>query len=88
MLNRIDVETVRAVNLLQVTVEEPPEQRMQRKQRRGQVTYTKANVTAASAGEDEGRPRTVVSDSPKIGRNDPCPCGSGRKFKKCHGADV
>jgi len=88
MLNRIDVETVRAVNLLQVTVEEPPEQRMQRKQRRGQVTYTKANVTAASAGEDEGRPRTVVSDSPKIGRNDPCPCGSGRKYKKCHGADV
>jgi len=23
---------------------------------------------------------------PKIGRNDPCPCGSGQKFKKCHGA--
>lgn len=25
-------------------------------------------------------------DMPKIGRNDPCPCGSGKKFKKCHGA--
>ena len=24
--------------------------------------------------------------SPKIGRNEPCPCGSGKKFKKCHGA--
>jgi uncharacterized protein YecA (UPF0149 family) len=23
---------------------------------------------------------------PKVGRNDPCPCGSGKKFKKCHGA--
>jgi len=29
----------------------------------------------------------VVRDGPKIGRNDPCPCGSGRKFKKCCGAD-
>jgi yecA family protein len=29
---------------------------------------------------------TVVRDTPKIGRNDPCPCGSGRKYKKCHGA--
>lgn len=27
-----------------------------------------------------------VSAGPKVGRNDPCPCGSGRKFKKCHGA--
>jgi uncharacterized protein len=29
---------------------------------------------------------TVRRDEPKIGRNDPCPCGSGKKFKKCHGA--
>ena len=29
---------------------------------------------------------TNVRDGPKIGRNDPCPCGSGRKYKRCHGA--
>jgi len=29
----------------------------------------------------------VVRSGPKIGRNDPCPCGSGKKFKKCCGAD-
>lgn len=29
---------------------------------------------------------TVVRDEPKVGRNDPCPCGSGKKYKKCHGA--
>jgi SEC-C motif-containing protein len=28
-------------------------------------------------------PKTVVRTSPKVGRNDPCPCGSGRKYKKC-----
>jgi uncharacterized protein len=27
-------------------------------------------------------------EAPKVGRNDPCPCGSGRKFKRCHGADA
>jgi len=29
---------------------------------------------------------TYVRDGPKVGRNDPCPCGSGKKYKKCHGA--
>ena len=29
---------------------------------------------------------TLRRDAPKVGRNDPCPCGSGRKFKQCHGA--
>jgi len=33
-----------------------------------------------------GGGRTVVS-APKVGRNDPCPCGSGKKYKKCHGAE-
>ena len=30
--------------------------------------------------------KTVVRAAPKVGRNDPCPCGSGKKYKKCHGA--
>ena len=32
------------------------------------------------------RPTQVVRDTPKVGRNAPCPCGSGKKYKKCHGA--
>jgi SEC-C motif-containing protein len=31
-------------------------------------------------------PKTNTRDKPKVGRNDPCPCGSGKKFKKCCGA--
>jgi preprotein translocase subunit SecA len=88
MLDRIDIETARALYHLQVAIEEPPEQRLQRRPRRGQMTFTKANMSAAAAGEDSGKPRTVVSDHPKVGRNEPCPCGSGRKYKKCHGAEV
>jgi uncharacterized protein YecA (UPF0149 family) len=29
----------------------------------------------------------VRRSAPKVGRNDPCPCGSGRKYKQCHGRD-
>jgi preprotein translocase subunit SecA len=30
-------------------------------------------------------PQTVKRDATKVGRNDPCPCGSGKKYKRCHG---
>jgi preprotein translocase subunit SecA len=44
---------------------------------------------AESGGGDDGVPaakqETVVRAQPKVGRNDPCPCGSGKKYKKCHG---
>ena len=36
--------------------------------------------------DDRYRVETIRRDAPKVGRNDPCPCGSGRKFKRCHGA--
>jgi hypothetical protein len=35
---------------------------------------------------DEDAQEPYVRGGPKVGRNDPCPCGSGKKFKKCHGA--
>ncbi len=37
------------------------------------------------AEQPEQNTGTVVRDAPKVGRNDPCPCGSGRKYKACHG---
>jgi preprotein translocase subunit SecA len=38
------------------------------------------------AGSAKPKQETVVRTQPKVGRNDPCPCGSGKKYKKCHGA--
>ena len=46
------------------------------------------NQGAAAGGEEAGKVKTVVRDQPKVGRNDPCPCGSGKKYKKCHGATM
>jgi preprotein translocase subunit SecA len=40
----------------------------------------------ARVGGDDAPVRQVRRDEPKVGRNDPCPCGSGKKYKKCHGA--
>ncbi|MEK6618785.1 MAG: SEC-C metal-binding domain-containing protein, partial [Nitrospirota bacterium] len=36
-------------------------------------------------GDEPVTPRTVHREHEKVGRNDPCPCGSGKKYKKCHG---
>jgi preprotein translocase subunit SecA len=36
-------------------------------------------------GAPDARPTTVRRNQPKVGRNDPCPCGSGKKYKRCHG---
>jgi preprotein translocase subunit SecA len=41
----------------------------------------------AEASRSGTQARTIRRDQPKIGRNDPCPCGSGKKYKKCHGAN-
>jgi preprotein translocase subunit SecA len=43
-----------------------------------------AQPKEAEGGTDEVH--TIRRDAPKVGRNDPCPCGSGKKYKKCHGA--
>ena len=40
----------------------------------------------ARTGGDDATVKTVRRDMPKVGRNAPCPCGSGKKYKKCHGA--
>jgi preprotein translocase subunit SecA len=43
-----------------------------------------AQPREASGGTDEVQ--TIRREGPKVGRNDPCPCGSGKKYKKCHGS--
>ncbi|MGH8809766.1 MAG: SEC-C metal-binding domain-containing protein, partial [Noviherbaspirillum sp.] len=42
-------------------------------------------LLAPTASADEGRQQPMVNAMPKVGRNDPCPCGSGKKYKQCHG---
>jgi preprotein translocase subunit SecA len=65
------------------------EQKRLAAQRRAMQRMTETHADA-SDGDTGAKPRpkqeTVVRTQPKVGRNDPCPCGSGKKYKKCHGA--
>ncbi|MCF0218609.1 MAG: preprotein translocase subunit SecA [Muribaculaceae bacterium] len=47
-----------------------------------------AQRAAASAQQGQPQQRIPTKAAPKVGRNDPCPCGSGKKFKNCHGKDM
>ena len=53
-----------------------------------------AGSTSADAGAEAAMnaaltsATTMVRETPKVGRNDPCPCGSGKKYKKCCGKDA
>ena len=51
----------------------------------GAAAATAVSRRPARVGGDDAEVRTVRRDEPKVGRNDPCPCGSGKKYKKCHG---
>ena len=56
----------------------------------GNVAPATQTTASGSMGNARPVPRTVVKDKEdpyaNVGRNDPCPCGSGKKYKKCHGA--
>jgi len=47
------------------------------------VTYTHPNEDGSVVSETD--PSTAQAEVPRVGRNDPCPCGSGQKYKNCHG---
>jgi preprotein translocase subunit SecA len=82
MMDRIEDETLRYLFLMK-TPEEQEEmiRQYQRRKRREQ-----AEMQMVGGGVIE-KPQQVIRRE-KIGRNDPCPCGSGKKYKKCHGAPV
>lgn len=66
---------------------EPKRQNLQ--ERREDYPGANANREAGNAASRAAqRPTAPIVNGPKIGRNDPCPCGSGKKFKNCHGRNM
>ena len=96
MLDRIDTNTVRSLFNLEIVARDEQEEierleRMERKRARKQaaaMSFTGAFEGAAAAGEEAAKARPFVREQPKVKPNEPCPCGSGRKYKKCHGAGM
>ena len=75
MIASIKEDTVRMLLTIRIRTEEEP--------KREQV----AKPTAMSGGGDDTLRKEPVKNKKKVGRNDPCPCGSGKKYKKCCGAN-
>ena len=85
MIDRIRENTVKV--LINTKIEAKPKEP---EQRTYQVVVTGKELTpeekAKKEAEKKQKPfvqKTVVNESPKVGRNDPCPCGSGKKYKNC-----
>jgi preprotein translocase subunit SecA len=83
LMTRIEEDTLRFLFLLQPVEEKKQAEEIERKRRRAEFIMSQQH-----SGNGDGAPQTVKRDSSKVGRNDPCPCGSGKKFKKCHGVHV
>jgi preprotein translocase subunit SecA len=91
MKERIEDQIVQYIFRLQPVVREAEGEVVQERRApaalpsRRAANYNYSYGAAASGGQD-AKVETVQRQAPKVGRNDPCPCGSGKKYKKCHGA--
>lgn len=79
VLSKVQVQTQHDVE----AVEE--QRRKEAKAQQQNYSHEDAHSQLADAVKEEQTPDTFVRDQPKVGRNEPCPCGSGKKYKQCHG---
>ncbi len=96
LLNSIKHDTIRVLSFVQVRREDPAEeearQRREAEEMAKRMQFQHAEAASALEPEAEQLPEDAapmamapVRAEPKIGRNEPCPCGSGKKYKHCHG---
>jgi preprotein translocase subunit SecA len=97
-LMSVKIQTREEIERTESRIEEEAERRVERAQAQ-HAEFGTASAAAAEAAEMEGEGGVAVALAPspapaaqpfrrfgeKVGRNDPCPCGSGRKYKVCHG---
>lgn len=83
MLGRINFETVELLFHVKVKMEEDEEIKLKKEQSQ-QIKEERKDIFSEASEEIKKEP--VRRAMPKVGRNDPCPCGSGKKYKKCCGA--
>jgi preprotein translocase subunit SecA len=79
MIHGIKIDTVRFLFHIEIKKEEPVE--------RERVAQETSAQHAGSSSTSDVKKQPVRNDN-KVGRNDPCPCGSGNKYKNCHGREA
>jgi len=88
MVEKVSKDVVSILMKGNIPVQDP-EQVKQAEQRR-KLDMSKFNTSRSESGSPEEEKKAVqpVRVEKKVGRNDPCPCGSGKKFKQCHGINA
>ncbi len=91
LLDRIQYDTLSSLSKFEVKVEQDIAQ-MANERPAFNMEYKHAELATLPEAQTEATsevvnlaPQTFVRDASKVGRNDPCPCGSGKKYKQCHG---
>ena len=90
MLNAINTEAIKILFRLEIASEEEIQELEQRsleaqKNKEMRLQQAKPDLKVGSESAQNTSPEPITRDEPKLGRNDPCHCGSGKKFKQCHG---
>lgn len=100
MLDNLQREAIKVLSLVQIKQEDADsiERQRQEEQARQRMSFQHQEMSAlageeaqqgggeqTSGGEEQQRAEPYVREVPKVGRNEPCPCGSGKKYKQCHG---
>jgi preprotein translocase subunit SecA len=93
LLENIKRDVIRLLCRVQIETSDELEEaeRRRREEAERRMRYTHAESSGLDGGEPEqpddgaGKPETFVRSERKVGRNEPCPCGSGKKYKQCHG---
>ena len=93
MLLKVNREALAILNKSYIPVRENnPDAVQQQRQQKAKVDVNKLQASrmaaAAAAGQAEKSKPAPIKVEKKVGRNDPCPCGSGKKYKQCHGKNM
>ena len=80
LLQRMQEDVVEKLFTVQIARQEDAQRIDPRRAPQRQVLMSHGGAAA------QAQPAQIKRDAPKVGRNEPCPCGSGKKYKKCHGA--
>jgi preprotein translocase subunit SecA len=91
MLDNIKHEVIRLISMVQVRAQEDVDAVNEQRRQTADVEYQHDDAQQMGSEEEseQAQPEAAqpyTRDGTKVGRNDPCPCGSGKKFKQCHGA--
>ncbi|MDR3132973.1 MAG: preprotein translocase subunit SecA [Prevotellaceae bacterium] len=87
MIHKINRDVLAFLLRAHIPLRDPQNVQEARTQRRNDKNLQASRPeVAAAAGSNEPKTQMPVHVEKKVGRNDPCPCGSGKKFKNCHGA--